>query len=303
MQREKTAEKREKVLILGFGDLGGHLASTLADNYCVTGVCRRQKLSVHANIISADCRQQAALQPVLEQGFDVIVMTFTPDAITDEGYRNSYVETVSTVLATLRFLDKQPRLMMFVSSTSVYGRQDGGWVDELSPTKPQHFSGRRLLEAEQLLTASHWTTCILRCSGIYGPGRRRLIEQVIAGKGSEAESSIISNRIHIADCAGAMAHLIHRQKRIPLDDCYLLSDCEPTPLWEVKQWMAAELGLPTDHLTKNSNNTDVTRVSKRGNKRCRNSRLLSTGYQFIYPSFKEGYRHLLETGRDPICGT
>ena len=286
--------QKEKVLILGFGNLGEHLASSLANDYYITGICRRQKQSAHADILSADCRQQLAMQTVLAEDFDILIMTFTPDAMTDEGYRRGYVETVNTVLTTLANLDKRPRLIVFVSSTSVYGQQDGDWVDELSPTKPQHFSGRRLLEAEHVLKTSPWPTCIVRCSGIYGPSRRRLIEQVIAGRGDKAESSIISNRIHIDDCAGAIVHLINRQKKEPLADCYLLSDCEPTPLWEVKQWLANELKLTADHFSKNNAVANAMRMNKRGNKRCDNSRLLSSGYQFIYPSFREGYSQLLK---------
>ncbi len=294
MQKEKIAKKKEKILILGFGDLGEHLASSLANYYRITGVCRRRKSSAYADILSADCRQREALQPILENHFDVIVMTFTPDAITDEGYRSNYVDTASTLLAILSSLDKQPRLIVFVSSTSVYGQQNGDWVNELSPTTPQHFSGRRLLEAEQLLILSPWSTCIVRCSGLYGPGRRRLIEQVISGKGCETESAIISNRIHIEDCANAIAHLINQQKYMPLADCYLLSDCAPTPLWEVKQWLANALKLPVNHFSKNNTLANAVRINKRGNKHCDNGRLLASGYQFIYPSFREGYGQLLK---------
>ena len=287
--------QKEKILILGFGDLGEHLASVLTNDYHITGVCRRQKRSANADILSADCRQQPAMQKVLAEDFDILILTFTPDTMTDEGYRRGYVETVNTVLTALANLDKRrPRLIVFVSSTSVYGQQDGGWVNELSPTQPQHFSGRRLLEVEHLLVSSPWPTCIVRCSGIYGPGRRRLIEQVISGRGCEAESAIISNRIHVEDCANAITHLINQQKYKPLAGCYLLSDCEPTPLWTVKQWLANELRLPKGHFDKNNRVIDGARLSKRGNKRCDNRRLLSTGYQFIYPSFREGYSQLLK---------
>ena len=32
----------------------------------------------------------------------------------------------------------------------------------------------------------------------------------------------------------------------------------------------------------------------RGNKRCRNARLLASGYAFRYPTFREGYRAVIE---------
>ena len=91
--------QKEKVLILGFGNLGEHLASSLVNDYHITGICRRQKQSAHADILSADCRQQLAMQTVLAEDFDILIMTFTPDTITDEGYLRGYVETVNTVLA------------------------------------------------------------------------------------------------------------------------------------------------------------------------------------------------------------
>ena len=72
----------------------------------------------------------------------------------------------------------------------MYSQNDGGWVDEDSPTEPDSFSGRRLLEAEQILAASPFGTVSLRLGGIYGPGRTGLIDRVRASTLDEAKEQI-----------------------------------------------------------------------------------------------------------------
>ena len=59
--------------------------------------------------------------------------------------REVYVEGLQNVL------DRLPgsvRRFVYASSTGVYGQAGGEWVDEESPTDPQHESGRVVLEAE-----------------------------------------------------------------------------------------------------------------------------------------------------------
>lgn len=282
----------EKILLLGFGDIAQRLSQQLlasqVSRYHVSGVRRRSIPTSNVTMYQADCADQAALHDVLQHQFDVIVMTFTPIEISDTGYRQAYVDTVTALLAALQQQVYQPRLL-FVSSSSVYGQDNASWVDETSATEPRSFSGHRLLEAEELLAESEYISCCVRFSGIYGPGRRRLIEQVIAGQGVPEEPILYSNRIHADDAAGVLAHLIERQRHRAIDDLYLASDCCPVALHEVQQWLAQQLGYPNDHLTPSASPSRMLRSSKR----CSNRRLLESGYQFRYPSFKEGYTQLI----------
>ncbi|MRT94982.1 NAD-dependent epimerase/dehydratase family protein, partial [Ancylomarina sp. 16SWW S1-10-2] len=152
----------------------------------VTGVKRTpiepSLADIDCNMAWADCCDQEQMNNLMSQhAFDVVVMTFTPAEMSDQGYQTGYVDTVTTVINALKQQSHQPRLLLFVSSSSVYGQKDASWVNEESPTEPSHYSGKRLLEAEALLSNSGYPYCCVRFSGIYGPGRRRLIEQVIAG--------------------------------------------------------------------------------------------------------------------------
>src|SRR5690606_26465334 len=99
-----------------------------------------------------------------------------------------------------------------------------------------------------------------------------------------------TNRIHSEDCAGVLAHLIERKVTgEALEGLYLASDCEPVRLFELKQWLAEQLGMPI---------TAPARVVSSGGRRCSNRRLLDSGYRFIYPSFREGYTQQLKMDND-----
>ena len=70
---------------------------------------------------------------------------------------------------------------------------------------------------------------------------------------------------------------------------YLGTDNEPADQAEIFRWLAKRLGAsPPGTQPKAS----AGRESK-SNKRCRNSRLLQSGYSFRYPTFREGYKAML----------
>ncbi|WP_347332559.1 SDR family oxidoreductase [Marinimicrobium locisalis] len=275
----------EKLLIVGCGDLGRRLAHRLApEGYEVTGL--RRHPPENSDVLryqAVDTANAEAMKEVLASGFGVIVVTMTPSERGDEGYRRAYVQTCENLVAGLKASGKAPRLILYVSSTGVYGQGEGEWVDESSPTLPNRASGERLLEAEQVIGSSGFPHCIVRFSGIYGPGRHRLLEQVRRGRATL--SGRYTNRIHSEDCAGVMAHLIERhrlgEKVAPL---YLASDCEPAPMAEVVNWLSMHLKVDEAKFAPDQGGQG---------KRCSNRRLRDTGYEFLYPDYRAGYKALL----------
>lgn len=279
----------EKLLIVGCGDLGLRLARELQNShYTVTGLRRTPPADTPACLAyrACDVNDPVAFSAALSEGYSVIVITMTPSERSDSGYQRAYVDTCQTLVDSLHSQSHQPRLLLFVSSTGVYGQEDGGLIDENSPTQPTGFSGQRLLEAEKIIRQSGFAHCIVRFSGIYGPGRNRLIQQVREGRASVSDA--FTNRIHADDCAGVMAHLIdlhqqgHMRSRI-----YIASDCEPAPMREVITWLAAQMKLPLAVV-------ETAGASERGNKRCNNQLLLASGYHFRYPDYRAGYSALLQ---------
>jgi nucleoside-diphosphate-sugar epimerase len=167
---------------------------------------------------------------------------------------------------------------LFTSSTAVYGQSRGEWVDESSATEPLGFNGRILLEAEEIVRETPATGINVRLSGIYGPGRTRLLQKIWNGEATTAESW--TNRIHVEDCAGALQHLMRLGNP---EAVYLGSDDEPVTTRVVTTWLSAELGVPAPPFGQ----------TERLNKRCRNARLREAGYRFTYPTYREGYRPIV----------
>ncbi|WP_179957533.1 SDR family oxidoreductase [Exilibacterium tricleocarpae] len=285
----------EKLLIVGCGDLGRRLARRLDPAAFEVHGLRRSDTALPAPIhaVSGDVSERAPTAALLRrEAYDVVVATLTPDARSDTGYRRAYVDTMTVLTSELAALSHPPRLVIFVSSTSVYGQNAGEWVDESAPTRPQSFSGRRLLEAERCLLDSGLPGCVVRFSGIYGRGRARLVQQVRDGAGACQAPPQYSNRIHAEDCAGVLQHLMALSRRPgSLAPVYVASDCDPAPLWDVKQWLAGRLGLPPDHLQPSA--------SRGQGKRCSNRLLLSTGYRFQYPDYRSGYGAELDESQNP----
>lgn len=278
----------EKLLIVGCGDIGHRLAERLSPaHYQITGL-RRNPPAPNSRVryLAADAADPIALTSALRASFDVVVITLTPSERTEAGYHQAYVLSCENLVQALERQAQPPRLVIFVSSTSVYGQTEGEWVDEQSPTEPQGATARRLLEAEKVIAESSFAHCIVRFSGIYGPGRNRRVEQVRQGRA--ILSRRYTNRIHADDCAGVLAHLIERQRADePIDSLYLASDDEPAPMAEVVNWLAMHLRVDWARFAPDAR-------ERTDNKRCANQRLRASGYEFRYPDYRAGYSALLE---------
>jgi nucleoside-diphosphate-sugar epimerase len=287
------------VLLAGCGDLGTEAGLRFAAaGHRVVGWRRSpEKLPAAIEGVAADL--SAGPVPPLPAHTTAVVVALAADAPTEAAYRAAYVDGLTNVLDAVLAADggrgsgaNSVRRILFVSSTAVYGDADGGWVDESTTAAPGGFSGRILREAEELLYrrlhGTGITPVVLRLGGIYGPGRTRLIDQVRGGTATVPAGSRFTNRIHRDDAAAAIVHLCTMDTSPgPL---YLGVDNEPAELGEVLRFLAAELGLPQPPSASGAGDSEPSRG---GNKRCGNALLRGTGFQFEYPSFREGYRAVL----------
>ena len=274
-----------KILFAGCGDIGCRSASRLVDEFDCYGLKRSpQTLPDYISPLAGSMTDLDRLVEVLNQGVDVVVATLTPDGFNPEAYQRAYVDSAKTLASAMTLASFVPKLVIWVSSTSVYGNCNGDWVDEQSPTTALSFSGKLLLEAEQQITALPCATVIVRFSGIYGPGRTRMLDQIIAGKGRPAQPQQWSNRIYSEDCAGVLAHLVRAfDTGKELESLYIATDCAPVTQHDLRIWLAQQLEVELkDEI-----------VEQKAIRRCSNQRLLESGYKFLYPSYKEGYKLLI----------
>ena len=271
-----------KVLIAGCGYVGSALGlELLADGDEVWGLRRDpSRLPAGVSPIAADLASPADLRQ-LPAGLDAVVYCAGADESTDAAYQRAYVTGLAHLLHALE--GRNVSRVFFTSSTAVYAQSDGQWLDEGAETLPTYFSGVRLLEAEHLLGQHRVPSTILRCSGIYGPGRTRLIESV--RRGTARGSARHTNRIHRDDVSGAIRHLL-RAGAAP--ELLLLTDDEPAPERDVLRYVAERLGVPEPLAA-----AALPASSRPGDKRCTNARLRATGYQLRFPTYREGYSALL----------
>lgn len=284
--------KALQVLLVGCGDLGITLATGLsADNFNFFGL-RREVACLPSMItpICGDVTREGSLATVANYDYDYVVVTLTPGEFTDERYKAVYVDGLKNVLSVLGQCKSKPKRLFFISSTSVYGQDEGELVDESSETTPLAFSGQRLLEAEQQFQQFDIPYSIIRFSGIYGPGRQRFLNRVAQTHIDRFKPSQYTNRIHRDDCAALIAFLMQRdQQHGVLDSLYVGTDDLSEQYAVVLPWLAEQL------------NVDIPKVwltnpcEQATGKRCVNQRIRDLGFQLKYPSFREGYKDLIES--------
>jgi len=277
------------LLIVGCGDIGHRLAALMTQlGFDVTGIRRNLPAdgiseSASFQLSQCDATNEEQLSQILSHGFDCIVATFTPSRAKplEDAYRESYVAGANVLETCIKSSAVPAKRVLWVSSTSVYGQSDGSWVDEHSPAEPKRASAVLLRQAEDILLNSSLPCSVVRFSGIYGPGRTQLLNSL---KTAKPVSRAFTNRIHVDDCAGVLAHLLLLES--PLDPIYLATDQLPVSGIEVRKYIAEKLNVAEPSYA------DIE-GSKRG-KRCNNRRLLDTGYRFIHPDYRSGWNALLK---------
>ena len=285
---------KASVLIVGCGDVGGRLATQLLDtDWQVYGLRRSIDrlpagvIGVAGDLFSEQCPTQWPAGQI-----DYVVYSAAATEHDEAGYQAAYVDGLKNTLSWLEQHGQRPKRLLFVSSSGVYAQKDGEWVDEASPALSTNYSGRIILDAERVALESGIAASAVRLTGIYGPGRERLMGQVRKGYRVAVEPPLYGNRIHADDAAGLLAFLLEadRQGRA-LDDCYIGVDNAPAPLAEVVDWLRERLGI-TEWAAEAS-------VRRAGSKRCSNARAKALGWEPRYSSYREGYAAVLGESNHP----
>lgn len=278
------------LLIVGCGDLGGRAAKiALGRGDRVFGVRRDvSRLPSGVEPISGDVAEGESLR--FPSGMDGMIYAVAASDRTDEGYSRAYPVGLSNACRALDLLNPGVPVV-FVSSSAIYGEDQGRWVDEDTEPRPSRFQGARMSEAEAVLRSRGRGTS-LRLGGIYGPGRTRLIEMVRSGSFDPAPPvQQWTNRIHVDDAARALLHALglHRGAGSGLG---VLNGIDEAPVIreEVLAFLADRLGVPGPSAAAPDPHGESRPFS---NKRVRGDRLRETGFEYRYPTYREGYAALL----------
>lgn len=278
-------------LIAGFGGLGREIAQVMESDpslaqETVLALGRHPPTTpmptLNTQWWQADLSDPQTLRK-LPAGITRVVYCATPDQRDEANYQKTYLLGLQHLAHALKESGNGDARLLFVSSTAVYGADQDGCIDENSPTEPSRFNGRVLLAAERWLL-DHWPQArVLRLSGIYGPQRRFLLEQLQSGAATVPLSDDYwANRIHVHDAARAVIHLLEKNE---CEGIFIGTDNTPVPIKTLYCDLAQALGVAEP--------TAGPPSPMMGRKRLSNQKLLSTGFELRWPDCRVGYAAIM----------
>jgi nucleoside-diphosphate-sugar epimerase len=280
-----AANLNQDALIVGCGDLGSVVARHLmAAGVRVSGTRRNPgDLPEGVDFIQLDVTDPASVARLSHLHPGLLLYCVAAGAQTDDNYKAHYVDGLRHVLQALQ-PGQSLRHVFFVSSTRGYGQSGDMLLDEMTAPVPADFGGKRLLEAEAMLVEMQMPSTVFRLSGIYGPGRTRLID-LARLPSAWPQQNVWTNRIHRDDAARFIAHcMLNAVAEEALAPLYVVTDSAPVAQYEVLQWLAAQQGVEAGM---------IKLPSVSGGKRLSNARMLATGFTLQYPDYRSGYGALL----------
>jgi nucleoside-diphosphate-sugar epimerase len=247
---------------------------------------------VVAQLASSDWHAQ------IETGPDFVVNCVSSGG-GPEGYRQSYLAGMESILAWAGRGVRPVRTLLYTSSTSVYPQGDGMIVDETAPAEGATPNGKIIRESEKLLQAAPVTACgrwfVLRLAGIYGPGRHHLLNQLREGVltlgGSEAHRL---NLVYLDDIVAAVMACLRAPPAVD-SQVFNVADTAPAIRGEVVSWLAGQLNRPQPDF-------DGVPGTRRGGEpmpdRVISSRKIQTtlGWQPRFPDYRAGFGKILGIG-------
>jgi nucleoside-diphosphate-sugar epimerase len=282
-------------LILGCGYVGLALARALRSlDVDVTGTTRSrdrfaQIAAAGAEPALADVMAPASLRPLRDMSPDVVFDLVRPQQIDENRHTTWGTRNIASA-----FERASLEALVYLSSTSVYGRRAGEVTDESTAVNPSSPVGLARVEAERIYLDQHaendLPVRICRVPGIYGPGRT-LRQRLETGAYRRLDDEKLwVSRIHVDDLATA---LIAAWKHGKAGEVYILCDDEPTTGQEYAELTASLLSLPMpptverdDIRQELSHDAFERRISSR---RCSNRRMREDlGVELKYPTIHQG---------------
>lgn len=269
-------------LIIGQGDIGLPVTNKLAkDHSSVTGLARSERhhytLDDNAKFIQTDALTLGAEQI---KHFTRIAIIVTPDEYSASGYNKSYLGICQHLASLANELSHLERIV-FISSTGIYGQDDGAWIDEYTaPVTPEREASKVILQAEQALQQGFGDKAIvIRPSGIYGRARLMRLRKAKENQKEPVAAEHWSNRIMDRDLVNIIANVLTIEAPKPL---YIATDYAPVTTFELGVWLSEQIGETPP-------NIDSTKTAITGKRLHSNIPLA----WLDYPDWQVGYRDIL----------
>lgn len=286
--------RRLRISIAGCGQVGEKLLEQFTR--CHFNACqrasphaeeRKRVLRGHgARVLNIDLHKAHDLQRLSGLGGRLIWMAPPrADGIPDNSLTRIQLQNKARAL---RWGLQQPRLS-YVSTSGVYGDNQGRWIDELTPRKAEsERAKRRLSDENQLLLGSQrgWASIhILRAPGIYGDERLPVDRLRARQPAILSHEDSWSNHIHEKDLARlAYWAQLKGSARYVVNAC----DAHPMRMGDYFDLVAENLGLEKPpRVSRQEAQSQVSPMMwsfMRESRQIRSLRQHTIGFQLKYPS-------------------
>lgn len=201
---------KNRLLVVGCGDVASRVAGLLEKRYRLFGLCRRVENFNNLRLlgirpIAGDLDQPASLNKVAGLVAHTVLHLAPPPGHGERDTRTAHLLSALSRQVPKTQAGILPQQLIYISTSGVYGDCGGDWVSESYPVNPKNTRALRRLDAEQQVR--NWgrrngvRVSILRVPGIYAHDRLPL-ERLQQGTSAllPAEDSY-SNHIHADDLA------------------------------------------------------------------------------------------------------
>lgn len=214
--------RRERVLIIGCGDVGQRTARALG------GGQRARLMALTSSVDRSGALRAQGITPLVGNlddarslgrlaGLATRVLHLAPPPSGDAEAQRLDPRTRALAHALMR--RSLPKTLVYGSTSGVYGDRQGQWVSEVSAVQPQTDRAWRRVDAEDsVFSLGRLTgvrTTVLRIPGIYAPDREGGTPLARLQRGTPVlseEDDVFTNHIHADDLARACAWALWRAR-------------------------------------------------------------------------------------------
>lgn len=227
---------KKKVLIVGTGDIGTRLLTLLRNKVCLEATYRQKATratvrQAGARAVAVDLDKPSTLRRLSGTTWDAVIHLAPPPNHGQHDQRTRHL--LRAILPAARSASSpssQPParrlpVLVYVSTTGVYGDCAGAWVQESQPCRAQSARAKRRVDAERSIeravkqprcTRRRWRAVILRAPGIYSAERLPLDRLRAGTPAIVGHEDSYTNHIHAEDLARLCVAALrtHRRFRI-----------------------------------------------------------------------------------------
>lgn len=213
--------RRERVLIVGYGDVGQRAARLLDRTVKVLALSRKPERAAQLRAqcvlpLWGDLDDMSSLRRLA--GIATRVLHLAPPPALSETEEGWWLDARTTALLQALRLRSLPRSLVYASTSGVYGDCQGQWVTESRAVAPTTGRAQRRVNAERAVRFAGRTglrASILRIPGIYAPDREGGTPRPRLQRGTPvllAADDVYTNHIHADDLARACLRALWRGK-------------------------------------------------------------------------------------------